>query len=151
MSRNFEKEDVLKKEFDYYRCTKPELREIMSKLNIENIPSLYTKKNDLLLFYKEHVYDKIDELRQRELHIFNDRFCDKNIFQSSVEDNYTKNNKIDKKISSYINDKNTLQRTEPNLSMESASMHNTANLNTNSQGHKSAERSKIETTMSNKV
>ncbi|EED44233.1 UDP-glucose pyrophosphorylase [Enterocytozoon bieneusi H348] len=151
MSRNFEKEDVLKKEFDYYRCTKPELREIMSKLNIENIPSLYTKKNDLLLFYKEHVYDKIDELRQRELHIFNDRFCDKNIFQSSVEDNYTKNNKIDKKISSSINDKNTLQRTEPNLSMESASMHNTANLNTNSQGHKSAERSKIETTMSNKV
>lgn len=151
MSRNFEKEDVLKKEFDYCRCTKPELREIMSKLNIENIPSLYTKKNDLLIFYKEHVYDKIDELKQKELCLSNDKFCDKNIFQSSIEDNHVKNNKVDKKIFLSTDDKNKLQITEPNTSIDLSPINNTTNLNANLQTHKSIDRDKMETTMSNRV
>ncbi|ORD94548.1 hypothetical protein ECANGB1_537 [Enterospora canceri] len=77
MTNEFDLNKVLQKDFEYTKCTKPQLRDIMSRLDIEGIPSLYVKKSELLEYYDKHVYRKMNELRRRM------NFSQENTFQMS--------------------------------------------------------------------
>lgn len=53
--------DYLDKNFPYQKLTKQKLIDILEENKIKNIPSIYSKKNVILEFYKENFYDRIDE------------------------------------------------------------------------------------------
>lgn len=74
MSQNVTKDEYLDKGFDYSKLTKQELRQIMSELNVENIPPLSSLKSVILDTYKANVFDKIDQLKKDQ--------TPENIFQS---------------------------------------------------------------------
>lgn len=67
------KEEYLNKDFDYYKLTKQELRQIMSENNVEDIPPLTALKSTILDAYKRNIHDKIDYLKGN--------FSTENIFQ----------------------------------------------------------------------
>ena len=87
MPLEIENKEFLKEDFDYKKLTKPQLREIMSKLNIEDIPSLYSKKDEILKVYKKQVHDRLKEIDPETLTFVkkNRRFSMVNDFQSSAE------------------------------------------------------------------
>jgi len=68
------KEEYLDKDFDYSKLTKPELRQIMSENNVEDIPPLTALKSVILESYKKNIYDRIDYLKNN--------FSTENPFQS---------------------------------------------------------------------
>lgn len=110
------KKDILNKDYDYTRLTKPQLREVMSMLNCEDIPSLYVKKDELLEAYKEQVYDKLDQI-DADTFTFkkSKKFSTDNTFQQSMEQFKTKDKKtaVKKEESKKVEKAQTKSSTAP--------------------------------------
>lgn len=56
MVHKIPREEYLDKNFDYTKLTKQELRQIISEINLENIPSLTSLKSTILEAYKSSIH-----------------------------------------------------------------------------------------------
>lgn len=65
MVKEIPPEEYLKKDFDYSKLTKNQLRKIMHENGVEEIPALTAKKSELLDAYKSSIHNRIDVLRRR--------------------------------------------------------------------------------------
>lgn len=95
-TQKLSKDEYLKKDFDYHKLTKQELRQIMSENNVSEIPPIAALKSVILEAYKKEIHDRIDSLKSK--------FDSSNIFQTR---------KTSKKN---LNDKNSQEKDEVSLS-----------------------------------
>lgn len=84
------KEEYLKEDFDYTKLTKQELRLIMLENNVVNIPPINALKHVIIEAYEAEIHKRIKELSAR--------FKNKNIFQSSREEETETDKKSDGNI-----------------------------------------------------
>ncbi|OQS55358.1 hypothetical protein EHP00_1653 [Ecytonucleospora hepatopenaei] len=150
------KKDILNKEYDFKRLTKPQLREVMSMLNVENIPSLYVKKDELLSAYKEQVYDRLDDIDEETFTFKKKNFSKQNTFQQnkstsekitekkksveSLPNKNTQNGKEKKATERKPDVKNTIKKSVPEKFVYSEADKNVKNVGEKLKALKSAKR-----------